>query len=105
MKIIHLVLGKANPERMNGVNQVAHSLATHQKRLGYDVELWGITATHKDLPSDREYGVRLFKSRRIRFAVGREFSEAVANLEMGTVFHIHGGFIPQFYTASRYLVT
>ena len=24
MEIIHIVLGKANPERMNGVNKVVH---------------------------------------------------------------------------------
>ena len=27
MKIIHIVLGKANPNRMNGVNKVVHNLA------------------------------------------------------------------------------
>ena len=39
-KIVHLVLGKANPERMNGVNKVAHALAATQKDFGYDVEVW-----------------------------------------------------------------
>jgi hypothetical protein len=44
-KIIHLVLGKANPDRMNGVNKVAHNQAIALFELGCDVEIWGITKT------------------------------------------------------------
>jgi len=42
MNIIHLVLGKANPNRMNGVNKVANQLATTMTNLNKEVELWGI---------------------------------------------------------------
>ena len=34
MEIIHIVLGKANPERMNGVNKVVFQLATKQAESG-----------------------------------------------------------------------
>jgi len=44
MRVIHVVLGKANPDRMNGVNQVVHHLATEQVERGDEVEVWGITA-------------------------------------------------------------
>jgi hypothetical protein len=30
MEIVHLILGKANPDRMNGVNKVVYQLATYQ---------------------------------------------------------------------------
>ena len=43
MKIIHIILGKANPKRMNGVNKVVYSLASIQLEQGFDVEVWGIT--------------------------------------------------------------
>ena len=43
MEIIHLILGKANPERMNGVNKVVHEMATNQVQRGYLVQVWGIT--------------------------------------------------------------
>ena len=45
MKIIHLVLGKANPNRMNGVNKVAHYHAEYLHKLGHEVEIWGLTST------------------------------------------------------------
>ena len=43
MEIIHLILGKANPNRMNGVNKVVHELATTQVEKGISAEVWGIT--------------------------------------------------------------
>ena len=43
MKVIHLVLGRANPNRMNWVIRVVHNLATAQKMGGFDVSVWGIT--------------------------------------------------------------
>ena len=46
MEIIHLVMGKANPQRMNGVNKVVYQLATKQAEAGIKVQVWGFT---KDL--------------------------------------------------------
>ena len=43
MEIIHIILGKANPERMNGVNKVVHEMASNQTQRGYEVMVWGIT--------------------------------------------------------------
>ena len=57
MKIIHLVLGKANPERMNGVNKVVHQLAKTQATLGQKVSVWGIA---NDLIPN--YPIRNFKT-------------------------------------------
>ncbi len=43
MKILHFILGKANPDRANGVNQVIHGLAKYQSREGHDVHVIGIS--------------------------------------------------------------
>ena len=60
MKIIHLVLGKGNPNRMNGVNKVAYQLATTQTEMGHDVTLWGIANDlHKNYP-ERNFKTVLF---------------------------------------------
>ena len=61
MKIIHVVLGKANPNRMNGVNKVAHSLATTQKLLGHDVTIFGLTNTPEIDKINRSYKLSLYK--------------------------------------------
>lgn len=43
MKILHFILGKANPDRANGVNQVIHGLAKYQSRAGHKVYVVGIS--------------------------------------------------------------
>ena len=104
MKIIHLILGKANPERMNGVNKVVHALATEQHRAGADVAVWGITADLSDNYPAREFTTRLFASQRNPFGVARELADALAELPTHeAVVHLHGAFIPVYYTLARRL--
>ena len=57
MEIVHLILGKANPNRMNGVNKVVYQLASRQSLSKRDVSIWGIT---KDL--NHNYGERPFQT-------------------------------------------
>jgi glycosyltransferase involved in cell wall biosynthesis len=104
MKIIHLVLGKANPERMNGVNKVAHNLATTQTDLGYDVTVWGITPTLVENYLIRNYKTRLFQAITNRFSVHESILKAIEKLPKDTIFHIHGSFIKEFYHISKLLV-
>lgn len=83
MEIIHVVRGKANPSRMNGVNRVVNELAAQQQENGEKVRLWGIT----------RHGFRLDKV----------LLKAIDTLDANTTFHLHGGFIPAFYTLSKVL--
>lgn len=103
MKIIHLVLGKANPERMNGVNKVAHNHATHMTKLGHDVSVWGITHNPVyDFP-ERNYRTILFKSTWNKWRIDSSLSQALDCLDRDTVFHIHGALIPEFFIVTRKL--
>ncbi len=104
MKIIHLVLGKGNPERMNGVNKVAHNLATTQVILGYDVTLWGITHSLENNYPPRNYKTRLFQAIKSKLKIHDSIVQAIAELSKDTVFHIHGSFIKEFYYISKLLV-
>lgn len=104
MKIIHLVLGKANPQRMNGVNKVAHNLATTQTKLGHDVTLWGITKTHIENWPPRNYKTRLFKHTNNKLNVDSDFEKAIAALPKNDIaIHIHGAFITEFYHIAKLL--
>ncbi len=96
MKIIHLVLGKANPERMNGVNKVAHKLATVQCDLGFDVCLWGISNDLIHNYPTRNYETQLFQQQKFYLGLDRRLLSAVAALPKDTVFHFHGVFIRAF---------
>lgn len=105
MKIIHILLGKGNPDRMNGVNKVAHSLATQQTLLGAEVELWGITPKPSTKSTARIYKTRFFKDRQIKWLLDEELLKALQEQEKSTVFHLHAGFIPQFYGLSTQLTS
>ena len=104
MRIIHIVLGRANPNRMNGVNRVVHNLATSQKKIGIDVSVWGITksANLPDEELDRAYSVQWFLPSFISFLVTSELKSALKT-ENNAFFHLHGGFIPLFYSLSSLL--
>ena len=104
MEIIHLVLGKANPNRMNGVNKVAHALATAQKKLGAKVTLWGITSDQSHNYPDRNYHTMLFNKPKNKFSIPKEMEQAIYELPEGVVFHIHGAFITYFYAIVKMLV-
>ncbi|MEO0900169.1 MAG: glycosyltransferase [Bacteroidota bacterium] len=103
MTIIHIILGKARKERMNGVSKVAHNLALAQTKLGLHVELWGITPTPNLPIEERPYQLRLFQAKK-GFKLDHQLKIAVREAkDRGVVFHIHGAFIPEFYTLSQWL--
>ena len=103
MKIIHLVLGKANPKRMNGVNKVAYQLATTQADLGLDVTLWGIANNLEVNYPPRNFNTRIFQQYKNKLILDAELVVAIKALPTKSIVHIHGAFIPEFYKISRLL--
>ncbi|MBK7874820.1 MAG: glycosyltransferase family 4 protein [Planctomycetes bacterium] len=103
MKIVHLVLGKANPERANGVNRVAHGLANAQRALGLDVDVWGITPDPAAPTPARTYALRLFARERAPWRLAPKLEHALAELDGTSVVHLHGGYHPEFHRAARVL--
>lgn len=104
MKIIHLILGKARQERMNGVSKVAHMLASSQKELGHEACLWGITPDPIALLPKRVYPFRFFQAKRLPFAIDSSLKQALSRLDpKESLIHMHGGFIPPFYTIGKLL--
>ena len=101
MKIIHMLLGKANRESMNGINNVVDALAFAQHRDGQDVEVWGLTETPKIRPPSRNYRLRLFRSFRWLFYVDPALARAIADLPDDSIIHLHGAMAPQIIGASR----
>lgn len=104
MKIIHLCLGKANPDRMNGVNKVVDALAREQVRQGTDVQVWGITPTPEAQTPPRDYPLSLYHGNGRRFKMPEGLAQAIKALPSeDTIIHFHGVLIPVFYTIARYL--
>jgi len=103
-KIIHIVLGKGNPNRQNGVNKVVNSIATSQSNNNIDVELWGISFSNIHNYPKRNYKTILFKDCINKFKIDADLYKAIDNLkDSQVIFHIHGAFIPQFYKIANYL--
>ena len=103
MEIIHIVLGKANPNRMNGVNKVVYQLTTEQVKAGRKVSIWGIT---KDLThnfGERDFETQLFKAHKNPFSICSKLRDAIVAKKGKAVFHLHGGWIPTFYGVSSVL--
>lgn len=102
MEIIHLILGKANPERMNGVNKVVYQLATSQKEQGREVAIWGITRDLSRNFEERAFTTTLFPASGFPFSVHKSLRKAIEKKAgSNTVFHLHGGWIPVYSTLSR----
>ncbi|MDI9338944.1 MAG: glycosyltransferase family 4 protein [Sediminibacterium sp.] len=100
MEIIHIILGKANPERLNGVNKVVYHLATEQTKAGRNVNVWGITNNPVHDYPKREFTTRLFKSCKNPFSIHPELKKSVI-AHKHAVFHLHGGWIPAFSSLSK----
>jgi glycosyltransferase involved in cell wall biosynthesis len=104
MEIIHIVLGKANPNRMNGVNKVVYQLATQQAKSGREVSIWGITKNPSHDYGDRNFKTNLFPAKKNIFNIDQQLVEAmIVAKERNAVFHLHGGWIPTFSTISSVL--
>lgn len=103
MEIIHLILGKANPQRMNGVNKVVYQLATHQKKQGRNVSIWGITKNVTRNFDEREFETRLYPASKNPFGVSVQLREAIKKKasKNDVVFHLHGGWVPVYVSLSK----
>lgn len=103
MEIIHIILGKANPNRMNGVNKVVNSLATYQVKLGYGVSVWGITKNPVHDYPKRNYETILFQETS-KFFLPEGIEKAINEKGKKTVFHFHGGFVSQFFLIAKFIL-
>ncbi len=101
-KVVHILLGKANPNRQNGVGVIVHDLATCQAEH-LDVEVWGITRRAETDPITRAYQLSLFKKTRSRFLIDQRLASNLASLQETDLVHLHGVLIPEYFSIARIL--
>jgi len=102
MEIIHIILGKANPNRLNGINKVVYHLATEQTKAGKTVQVWGITPNPVHDYPERNFTTVLFQSHRFPFQVDKELKKSILE-KKAAVFHFHGGWVPVFSTLANFM--
>jgi glycosyltransferase involved in cell wall biosynthesis len=106
MQIIHIVLGKADPDRLNGVNRAVWALANTQAELGADVKVWGITPTPQNVPTYKaNYALTLFKKQPFRTVdpALKTALKVTLSKNKRLIVHLHGGFIIEWWWLSRFL--
>jgi glycosyltransferase involved in cell wall biosynthesis len=103
MRIVHIVVGKVNPDSLNGVSKVVHWMATSQQRQGHNVEVWGLTRSTTPSTRRREYPLKLFQMTSLRVTLSKDLRQAVNDLETGTWVHFHSVFVAEFPTIARLL--
>ncbi|MEP4147180.1 MAG: glycosyltransferase [Halioglobus sp.] len=92
MKILHFILGKANKDRANGVNQVIAGLSKYSGRLGAEVRVIGKTDT---VSYEGEVIVRDGFSVRVYSRWSRPLRSAlVEGIRWADVIHLHGVYSP-----------
>ena len=97
MEIIHLVFDKTDPiSKKLGLS--VDQLAREQVKAGYSVTLWEMCLTHNEDFQDRPYKTIPFHIKTFQWSITNEMTEAVNRLKKGTVVHLHGAFIPLFFT-------
>ena len=99
-RVIHLIHGAL--ERFDGVVQ---QLAQTQQAQGRGVEVWSLcatpSATRHDPTSARPYELRRFQSRRGWLGVDPGLMDAIKAAPRPTLFHLHGGPLPEMALAAR----
>jgi glycosyltransferase involved in cell wall biosynthesis len=103
MEIIHLILGKANPNRMNGVNKVVYDLAKQQFESGRNVTVWGISKSGKSEAQDLPFPIQIFQGYKNLFRLDPDLIKVLSEKKENCIVHIHGSWIPTFYRLSRVL--
>lgn len=92
MKILHFILGKANKNRPNGVNQVIAGLAKYSVRQGAEVRIIGKAETvniEGEIITRDGFDVRAFST------WGKPLSNAVSEgIAWADIVHLHGVYAP-----------
>ena len=103
MKIIHFVLGKANPNKANGVNQVVHNIAESLQESKVNIEVWGLTQDIYSSTPERSYKLKLFNLDKFFYTISDDLKKNIMNLEKDDWVHFHGALIPVFSRIAKIL--
>jgi glycosyltransferase involved in cell wall biosynthesis len=101
LEIIHIILGKANPNRLNGVNKVVYNLASEQHAAGKNVQVWGITKDVEHNYPSRSFKTELFVASANPFWIDSTLRNAIL-AKPQAVYHLHGGWVPVFGSLAKF---
>lgn len=101
-KIIHLFFEDGLQNKENLLRAV-YGLAKSQQESGETVEVWTISAITQHSSLQQTFPVKSFASHWSRFTLNPDLVEEIKELLPFTLFHLHGGLVPEFYTIAKLL--
>jgi glycosyltransferase involved in cell wall biosynthesis len=99
-KIVHLLAGKSSSKKKPGLEKLVHALADAQEKLGLDVSVWKIG---DQLGEHERRNTKTFPQRTNRFRLTKTLRSDISKLPSSTIFHVHGGFVPEYFALARRL--
>lgn len=102
-KIIHIVKGRADPNTTNGVNIAVHNIASTQKKLNFDVEVWGITKNIRANKHKHDYPLKLFEPINCVLRLDSKLVKKINNLSKNTIIQFHSGYIVEYFFIAKIL--
>lgn len=101
-KVVHILLGKANPHKQNGVNVVVHHLASAMLQTDINAEVWGISHS-PNISHHHAYKLIVFRKSYLRFLVSLKMLRAIVRERKTTIFHLHSVFLPELFVVGLFL--
>jgi glycosyltransferase involved in cell wall biosynthesis len=103
MHFVHILVGSADPNSVNGVNKVVHWLATTQIEMGERAEIWAIKPDEMPAIHERSYDIRIFGTTRSRFILTPELRSALQQLPLDTWVQLHSVYVPELTSIAKLL--
>ena len=104
MKVLHVLLGRPQPDTANGVSKSCYYLTRHQCDLGGDIHVLGLSRKCEydgQVVSERPR-IELFRPPGNRFLCSRAFFKRIREIRPDII-HLHSAYIPEFQHMGRWL--
>lgn len=102
IRIVHIAMNRSADCRLPDLRRMVNFLAEAESRLGLQVSIWEIGASHLGLDIDG-VGHRTFRVQSNRLTISPTLKKALEMLPPDSIVHLHGGFVPEFFAIARFI--
>src|SRR5690606_3255158 len=102
IRIVHIAMNRSADCRLPDLRRMVNFLAEAESRLGLQVSIWEIGASHLGLDIDG-VGHRTFRVQSNRLTISPTLKKALEMLPPDSIVHLHGGFVPEIFAIARFI--
>lgn len=96
MEVVHIISEKRSKENSLHLNVKVTNLAQEQRKEIDRVSVWNLVSNIKEHEKSQDEKLIFFQTSRSRFLMNKQLNEYIVKSSQGTVFHLHGGFVPEY---------